>query len=121
MKFMLNGALTIGTLDGANVEMRDEVGADNFFLFGMTVEEVEKLWKDGYYPRKFYEENANLREAIDQINSGFFSPEDPTLFRDIFNTLMHNDRLVKSWLVTVGMRCIPPPPFFFKNCNYFLL
>lgn len=112
MKFMLNGALTIGTLDGANVEMREEVGADNFFLFGMTVEEVEKLWKDGYYPRKFYEENANLREAIDQINSGFFSPEDPTLFRDIFNTLMHNDRLVKSWLVTVGMRCIPPPPFF---------
>lgn len=92
MKFMLNGALTIGTLDGANVEMREEVGADNFFLFGMTVEEVEKLWKDGYYPRKFYEENADLREAIDQINNGFFSPEDPGLFRDIFNSLIFTDK-----------------------------
>lgn len=94
MKFMLNGAITIGTLDGANVEMREEVGEENFFLFGMTVEEVENLRKEGYYPRKYYEENADLREAIDQINSDFFSPEEPGLFRDIFNNLMFSDQLV---------------------------
>ncbi|KAJ8315492.1 hypothetical protein KUTeg_007642 [Tegillarca granosa] len=92
MKFMLNGAVTIGTLDGANVEMMEEVGEENFFMFGMTEEEVEQLWKDGYYPKLYYEQNAELKEALDQINGGFFSPEDPGLFRDIFNSLVFHDR-----------------------------
>lgn len=93
MKFMLNGALTIGTLDGANVEMREEVGEENFFLFGMTETEVEAA-KPNYYPRKFYEENPELKQALDQINNGFFSPEDHGLFRDIFNELVFTDRYV---------------------------
>lgn len=65
MKFMLNGVFIIGILDGVNVEMLEEVGEDNFFLFGMIVGEVEKFWYDGYYFRKFYEENVNFREVID--------------------------------------------------------
>ncbi|XP_050406092.1 glycogen phosphorylase, muscle form [Patella vulgata] len=92
MKFQLNGALTIGTLDGANVEMREEMGADNIFIFGMTVEEVEELDKRGYVPRVYYEKNAELRQVMDQINTGYFSPENPDLFKDIFNSLMHTDR-----------------------------
>lgn len=93
MKFMINGALTIGTLDGANVEMREEVGAENFFLFGMTETEVEQL-KPNYYPRKYYDEDAELKQAMDQINSGVFSPEDPALFRDLFNHLIYSDTYV---------------------------
>jgi len=92
MKFMLNGALTIGTLDGANVEMREEVGADNFFLFGMTVDEVAELQKKGYNPREYYEKNADLRQCVDQIAGGFFSPEDHNLFSDIINSLMNHDK-----------------------------
>lgn len=92
MKFMLNGAMTIGTLDGANVEMREEVGESNFFLFGMNVEEVEKLKRDGYYAKVYYDKNPELKEALDQINNGTFSREDSGLFRDIFNNLVFDDR-----------------------------
>jgi starch phosphorylase len=92
MKFMLNGALTIGTLDGANVEMREEMGEDNFFLFGMTVDEVNALKAGGYYPRTYYEKIPELKRALDQINDGFFSPEDPALFRDIYNSLVYHDK-----------------------------
>src|SRR5207244_6978085 len=81
MKMWMNGALTIGTLDGANIEIREEVGAENFFLFGMTANEVEEGWARGYHPRAFYEQNAHLREAIDQIAAGTFSPAEPALFR----------------------------------------
>ena len=73
MKFAMNGALTIGTLDGANIEIRDAVGPDNFFLFGLTAEEVERRRRDGYSPRRIYKSDAELREAIDLIASGFFS------------------------------------------------
>ena len=73
MKFSMNGALTIGTLDGANVEIRKEVGDENFFLFGLTTEEVENLESCGYNPRNSYESNPHLREVIDQIASGVFS------------------------------------------------
>ncbi|KAK3097486.1 hypothetical protein FSP39_010068 [Pinctada imbricata] len=106
MKFMLNGALTIGTLDGANVEMVEEVGEENFFLFGMTVEEVEELRKEGYIPRKYYDENADLQQAVDQINSGFFSPEDPSLFREIYNNLMFTDRycLMKDYASYIAVQ-----------------
>jgi starch phosphorylase len=73
MKFAMNGALTIGTLDGANVEIREEVGAENFFLFGLTVAEVTELKAKGYHPRHFYESNNELHEAIDRIAAGHFS------------------------------------------------
>ncbi|CAF4654013.1 unnamed protein product, partial [Rotaria socialis] len=77
MKFMLNGALTICTLDGANVEMAEEVGNKNIFIFGMTVEEVEKRKQEGYNARYFYENNPELKQALDQIQDGYFSPENP--------------------------------------------
>ncbi|XP_012946529.1 glycogen phosphorylase, brain form [Aplysia californica] len=92
MKFMLNGALTIGTLDGANVEMMEEMGKENIFIFGMTVEQVEELFRKGYNPRTFYEQDAELKQALDQLNSGYFSPEDPGLFCELYNGLLNNDR-----------------------------
>ncbi|MDD2764795.1 MAG: glycogen/starch/alpha-glucan phosphorylase [Opitutaceae bacterium] len=91
MKFALNGAVTIGTLDGANVEIRDEVGAKNFFLFGLTAAEVRQLKAEGYRPRDYYEANPHLREAIDQIATGFFSPEQPDLFQPLVNSLLGCD------------------------------
>jgi starch phosphorylase len=90
MKFTLNGALTIGTLDGANVEIREEVGEENFFLFGLTTEEVTAM-KTSYNPRPYYEKNEELKGAIDQLASGHFSPENPQLFQPIVTTLMEND------------------------------
>ncbi|CAF2343699.1 unnamed protein product [Rotaria sp. Silwood2] len=93
MKMMLNGALTIGTLDGANVEMDEEVGRDNIFIFGMTVEDVDALTKKGYISREFYEREPELKRALDQIRDGYFSPEDPSLFADIIKSLLDsNDR-----------------------------
>lgn len=89
MKFMLNGALTIGTLDGANVEMAEEVGMDNIFIFGMTVEQVQEKIRTGYNPREFYEKNSELKLAIDQIQGGFYSPEDPNLFNDLVDNLIN--------------------------------
>lgn len=87
----MNGALTIGTLDGANVEIREEVGADNFFLFGLTAEQVDELKARGYRPRDYYEANANLREALDQLSSGIFSRGDTNLFRPLVNSLLEHD------------------------------
>ncbi|CAF2731003.1 unnamed protein product [Rotaria sp. Silwood2] len=93
MKMMLNGALTIGTLDGANVEMDEEVGRDNIFIFGMTVEDVDALTEKGYISREFYEREPELKRALDQIRDGYFSPEDPSLFADIIKSLLDsNDR-----------------------------
>ena len=91
MKFSMNGALTIGTLDGANVEIREEVGAENFFLFGLTAGEVRDLKAKGYYPRSYYDSNAHLREAIDQIGSGYFSRGDAGLFRPLVDNLLEHD------------------------------
>jgi starch phosphorylase len=91
MKFSMNGALTIGTLDGANVEIREEVGTENFFLFGLTAEEVHDLRTKGYSPRGYYESNPNLREAIDQIGSGHFSRGDAQLFRPLVDSLLNHD------------------------------
>ncbi|MBK7369089.1 MAG: glycogen/starch/alpha-glucan phosphorylase [Candidatus Eisenbacteria bacterium] len=91
MKFALNGALTVGTLDGANVEIRDEVGAENFFLFGLTAEDVARTWTEGYDPRAYYESDGELREAIDTIGGGLFSPDDPTLFHAITHHLLWHD------------------------------
>jgi len=91
MKFSMNGALTIGTLDGANVEIREEVGPENFFLFGLTAGEVEKLKSRGYSPRSYYETNPQLREAIDQIRSGRFSRGDGELFKPLVDNLLNHD------------------------------
>lgn len=91
MKFSMNGALTIGTLDGANVEIREEVGPENFFLFGLTAEEVHDLKVKGYNPRSYYESNPDLREAIDQLGSGYFSRGDADLFRPLVDNLLHHD------------------------------
>ena len=91
MKFSLNGALTIGTLDGANVEIREEVGAENFFLFGLTAAEVAEVKSRGYRPRDHYEQNAALREVIDFIASGALGHGDAELFRPIVDNLMNDD------------------------------
>jgi len=94
MKLSMNGALTIGTLDGANVEIRDLVGAENFFLFGLTTEQVAQKKKEGYRGRHVYETNERLREVIDLIGAGFFSPEDKSLFRPLIDTLLDEDRFL---------------------------
>jgi starch phosphorylase len=91
MKFAMNGALTIGTLDGANVEIREEVGAENFFLFGMTTPEVEEAKNKGYAPRLFYESNPQLREILDALLSGEFSRGDRGLFEPLVGTLLGSD------------------------------
>jgi starch phosphorylase len=92
MKFAMNGALTIGTLDGANVEIREEVGSENFFLFGLTAEEVMSLKSQGYRPHDYYRDNAELKEAIDLIASGHFSGGDRDLFRPLVDSLLYDDR-----------------------------
>lgn len=92
MKFALNGALTIGTLDGANVEILEEVGAENFFLCGLTTEEVYALKAKGYKPWEYYQKDPELKLAIDRIASGFFSHGDPNLFKPLVDHLLGNDQ-----------------------------
>ena len=94
MKLALNGALTIGTDDGANVEIRELVGDDNFFLFGMTEPEVEALWAKGYKPADFYQADPQLRAAMDLIASGEFSGGDRTVFEPIVSNLLYDDRFM---------------------------
>jgi starch phosphorylase len=94
MKFAMNGALTIGTLDGANVEIREEVGPENFFLFGLTAEEVANLKPENYNPLEYYESQRELREVIDLIRSGFFSHGDPHLFHPLVASLMYRDEFL---------------------------
>jgi starch phosphorylase len=91
MKLALNGALTVGTLDGANVEIRDAVGPESFFLFGMTADEVEATWREGYSPRFYYQRDPLLKEVIDLISSGYFCTERPDLFRPIVDHLLNDD------------------------------
>jgi starch phosphorylase len=91
MKFILNGALTIGTLDGANVEIREEVGEENFFLFGLKAREIMEMHPT-YNPRKYYEEDENLRQIINQLSKGYFSPMEPELFYPIVKSLLEGDR-----------------------------
>jgi starch phosphorylase len=88
MKLALNGALTIGTLDGANVEIRDEVGDDNIFIFGLTTDEVAALRATGYNPKDYYQANQELREVLDMIGSGFFSLGEPSRFKPIVDSLL---------------------------------
>jgi starch phosphorylase len=91
MKFMLNGALTIGTLDGANVEMRAEAGAENFFLFGFTVDEVEAIKRGGYRPQDYIENTHDLAAVLDLIANGTFSHGDTEVFRPLVDNLRYDD------------------------------
>ena len=91
MKFALNGALTIGTLDGANIEIRDNVGDENFFLFGLTEPEVKQLKAEGYDPKAYIEESEDLKAVLEMIDSGFFSPDDRTRYKGIVKWLKESD------------------------------
>jgi glycogen phosphorylase len=91
MKFAMNGALTIGTLDGANVEIREEVGPENFFLFGLTAAEVQSLKAGGYAPHHHYHDHPDLKEALDLISSGFFAHGDRELFKPLVHSLLCHD------------------------------
>ncbi len=91
MKYSLNGALTIGTLDGANIEIMEEVGRDNIFIFGLTAEQVTGLKKAGYQPMDYYRHNSELKQAIDMIADGSFSPDEIHLFKPIVDTLLGLD------------------------------
>jgi starch phosphorylase len=91
MKFAMNGALTIGTLDGANIEIREAVCPENFFLFGLTAEEVRRVEREGYRPAEIYEREPDLREALDQIRSGYFSGGDTEVFRPLVDCLIYHD------------------------------
>jgi starch phosphorylase len=91
MKFALNGALTIGTLDGANVEIKERVGDDNIFIFGLTTQEVAERRSNGYQPRAVIEGSPELSQALAAISSGVFSPGDPARFRDLTDGLYNSD------------------------------
>ena len=90
MKFMLNGALTIGTMDGANVEMAEEVGKDNMFIFGASADEIINLENNGgYNPMDIFNNDQDIRRVLMQLINGYYSPQDPELFRDIYNSLLN--------------------------------
>lgn len=90
MKFMLNGALTIGTMDGANVEMAEEVGKENMFIFGMSSDEViAHEQKRDYDPMQIFNNDQDVRKVLMQLINGFYSPNDPELFRDLYNSLLN--------------------------------
>jgi len=88
----LNGALTIGTMDGANVEMAEEMGEENMFIFGMNVDEVERLQCSGYEAEDYVNSNVELAEVMEQLKSGFFSDGDASEFQDIVDNLLKHDR-----------------------------
>uniref|UniRef100_A0A8C5GWS4 Alpha-1,4 glucan phosphorylase n=1 Tax=Gouania willdenowi TaxID=441366 RepID=A0A8C5GWS4_GOUWI len=116
MKFMLNGALTIGTMDGANVEMAEEAGEENLFIFGMRVDDVTAMDKKGYDAMEYYKKIPELKQVMDQITSGFFCPKNPDLFKDLTNMLFKHDRdrtiteyATEVWGVEPTDLKIPPP------------
>ncbi|MGK5092609.1 glycogen/starch/alpha-glucan phosphorylase [Deltaproteobacteria bacterium TL4] len=92
MKFSLNGTIIMGTMDGANIEIFEEVGADNIFIFGLSEVEVTQLKKNNYNPRVHYQETVELKEALEMINTGFFNRGNPHLYNDIYNSLVYDDR-----------------------------
>jgi starch phosphorylase len=91
MKLALNGALTIGTMDGANVEMREHIGAENIFIFGNTAEDLRRLDVKGYNPRRYYQSASRLKQVVDMIANGYFSPEEPNRYRPITDSLLETD------------------------------
>lgn len=105
MKFALNGALTIGTLDGANIEIMEEVGKDNIFIFGLTSDEVQGLKRNGYRPSDYYERNPELKKIIDMISSGYFSPSNQDLFKPIVDSLLSTDAFMVLADFDAYVRC----------------
>jgi starch phosphorylase len=105
MKFSMNGALTIGTLDGANVEIREEVGAENFFLFGLNAEQVARVQAAGYHPRDLYQRNPELHEAINLIASGLFSHGESGLFKPLIESLLDHDQYLLLADYAAYMEC----------------
>ena len=91
MKLALNGAVTVGTLDGANIEIRDRVGADNFFLFGVTADQAVAIRQAGYSPRAYYRDDAELKAAIDTLTSGVFSGGDHDAFEQVLSSILDWD------------------------------
>jgi starch phosphorylase len=91
MKFGLNGALTVGTLDGANVEMKEHVGDDNIFIFGLKANEVAKRRANGYQPRAIIEKSPELAQALSSISSGVFSPDEPGRYRELIDGIYNSD------------------------------
>ena len=95
MKLALNGALTLGTLDGANIEILEEVGEENIYIFGLTAKEVESNVQNSYRPKDIYMANGELKQVIDLIQEGFFCPESPDLFHPLIDSILnHGDRFM---------------------------
>jgi starch phosphorylase len=92
MKMALNGALTIGTLDGANVEIKEEVGDENIFIFGLTTPQVAEMKASGYNPRDYYNSNPELKQVLDMIATGYFSVEEPGRYQNVVDNLLNNDQ-----------------------------
>lgn len=91
MKFALNGALTIGTLDGANIEIKEEVGDENIFIFGLKSNEVREIKSNGYNPKSYYENNPELKKVLDMLNNDYFNKNEPGIFKPVFDNLLNND------------------------------
>ena len=107
MKFMLNGALTLGTMDGANVEMYEEVGPDNMFIFGMSSDEViEHEHKRDYNPMQIFNSDQDVRKVLTQLVNGFYSPNDSELFRDLYNSLLnpHSTQYSDTYFILADFR-----------------
>lgn len=115
MKFMLNGALTIGTMDGANVEMAEEAGEENLFIFGMRVEDVAEMDKKGYDAMAYYKKIPELKQVMDQITSGFFSPKNPELFKDLTEMLFKHDRFKVFADFEAYLKCQEKVSKLYKN------
>uniref|UniRef100_A0A8C7IHR3 Alpha-1,4 glucan phosphorylase n=1 Tax=Oncorhynchus kisutch TaxID=8019 RepID=A0A8C7IHR3_ONCKI len=115
MKFMLNGALTIGTMDGANVEMAEEAGEENLFIFGMRVDDVDAMDKNGYDAMEYYNRIPELKLAMDQIAGGYFSPDQHDLFKDIVNMLLHHDRFKVFADYEAYIKCQDKVSALYKN------
>ncbi|MEQ8220834.1 MAG: glycogen/starch/alpha-glucan phosphorylase, partial [Candidatus Eremiobacterota bacterium] len=114
MKFALNGALTIGTLDGANVEIQEEVGPDNIFIFGLKTEEVSNL-RNTYRPVDYYNSNIELKQVIDMIAGGYFSPENKDLFKPIVENLLDVDYFMLLADYASYVECQEQVSLTFKN------
>ena len=115
MKFSMNGALTIGTLDGANIEIREAVGGENFFLFGLTADEVRTIKSKGYDPRQYVEKNPELQNILDMIKSGFFSKDDPGLFKPLVDSLLYHDEYMLMADYDSYMKCQDEVDRGYKN------
>ncbi|MEK6538092.1 MAG: glycogen/starch/alpha-glucan phosphorylase, partial [Nitrospirota bacterium] len=117
MKLALNGALTVCTLDGANVEMKEEIGDENIFVFGLQAGEVEDLRTNGYSPSSYYQSNTELAGAIDMIASGYFTPECRDRFRDIVRNLLEKDKYMVLADYADYVKCQERVSAIYRDCE----